>query len=255
MVTIWPSFINCLITSDALTLILCARSATLMVSGTCTSCTCCSAGATKEDTDPSLRSPRRPPRGARQPARAPPGASLRVLRPRFFAASSAQLEDSFSDLTDFLSPGLATTAPGAPGAAAGLWIVPLMPSLPASTGFGASSGFLAFSTFFGADIMARMAAASSSAALRRLARSIARCLSSSTTSAALITRNTDFTGSTTAGGTSGAASIGGVASAPAFRAAASRAAAAAAAAAFSASARARASAASRSARSCSSRWR
>jgi hypothetical protein len=39
MVTIWPSFISCLMTSLALTDILCARSATLMVSGTCTSCT------------------------------------------------------------------------------------------------------------------------------------------------------------------------------------------------------------------------
>ena len=39
MVTIWPSFISCLMTSDALTDILCARSATVMVSGTCTSCT------------------------------------------------------------------------------------------------------------------------------------------------------------------------------------------------------------------------
>ncbi len=33
MVTIWPSFISCLMTSEALTDILCARSATLMVSG------------------------------------------------------------------------------------------------------------------------------------------------------------------------------------------------------------------------------
>ena len=37
MVTIWPSFIRCLMTSAALTDILCARSATLMVSGTWTS--------------------------------------------------------------------------------------------------------------------------------------------------------------------------------------------------------------------------
>ena len=75
-------------------------------------------------------------------------------------------------MTDFLSPGLAAVpgaaAPGAP--ALGLWIVPLMPSLPASAGL-ASSGFLATSTFFGAAIIARIAAASASAALRRLARS------------------------------------------------------------------------------------
>ncbi len=41
-----------------------------MVSGMCTSWVCCSAGGTKLDCEPSLRSPRRPPRGARQPARA-----------------------------------------------------------------------------------------------------------------------------------------------------------------------------------------
>ena len=36
---------SCLMTSAAFTLILCARSATLMVSGTCTSCVTASAGA------------------------------------------------------------------------------------------------------------------------------------------------------------------------------------------------------------------
>ena len=77
---------------------------------------------------------------------------------RFFAASSAQLDDSFSDLTDFLSPGLAAVAvPGAavPGFAVGLWMVPLI-----SPGFFSSSGFLATSTLRGALIMARIAAAS-----------------------------------------------------------------------------------------------
>ena len=56
------------------------------------------------------------------------------------AASSAQLEDSFSDLIDFLSPGLATRGAGAaaPGVPAFLWIVPLMPSF---AGFG-RLGFL-----------------------------------------------------------------------------------------------------------------
>jgi hypothetical protein len=49
---------------------------------------------------PSLRSPRRPPRGARQPARAPPAVAIGVFSAaRFLAASSAQLDDSFSDLT------------------------------------------------------------------------------------------------------------------------------------------------------------
>src|SRR5204862_2262911 len=99
--------------------------------------------------------------------RAPPE-SPRVFSARFLAASSAQLDDSFSDLTDFLSPGLAGVAvPGAaPAAALGLWMVPLMPSLPASPG-SPSSGFLAVSTpFFGAAIIARIAAASASADLR-----------------------------------------------------------------------------------------
>ena len=54
--------------------------------------------------------------------------SPRVLRPRFLAASSAQLE-SFSLLTCFLSPGLAAAVVAGRGrcAALGLWIVPLMP--------------------------------------------------------------------------------------------------------------------------------
>ena len=136
MVTICPSFISCLMTSEALTDILCARSATLIVSGMCTSWAWNSAGATKVLGAPSLRSPRRPARGARQPARPAPGAPRgAALRARFLAASSAQLELSFSDLIDFLSPALATV-PGAaaPGAPAFLWIVPLMASLPAEAG-------------------------------------------------------------------------------------------------------------------------
>jgi len=166
MVTIWPSFISCLITSLALTDILWARSATLIVSGMCTSCTCCS-GCAVNALPPPSRSPRRPaaPRGARQPGRA--AVSVRPLSAaRFLAASSAQLEESFSDLTCFFSPGLAAAAAGAPAAVLGLWMVPLMASLPGSAGLG-SSGFLATSTLRGADIMARMAAASASAALRR----------------------------------------------------------------------------------------
>ncbi|MDT4880594.1 hypothetical protein FQZ97_1163650 [compost metagenome] len=47
IVTIWPSFIICLMTSDDFRLILCASSATVMVSGTCTSMTLSSVGATK----------------------------------------------------------------------------------------------------------------------------------------------------------------------------------------------------------------
>src|SRR5260221_111847 len=124
-------------TSDALTDILCARSATEIVSGTCTSMICGSVGAPKLDELSPRPPPRRPPRppGAFQLLRPAPE-SLRPLlavgAPRFLA-SSAQLEDSFSDLTDFLSPGLAAPAgAGAPAAVLGLWMVPLMPAAAAS---------------------------------------------------------------------------------------------------------------------------
>ena len=108
------------------------------------------------------------------------------------AASSAQLDDSFSDLSAFLSPGLAAVV-AAPGAALGLWIVPVMPSLLASAGL-AGSGALAMSTFFGAFIIARMAAASFSATLRRRSRSAWRCLSSASMVEALMTRSAGFGG-------------------------------------------------------------
>src|SRR3990167_2812395 len=107
-----------------------------MVSGMWTSMICGSVGATKLDWLSRSRSPRRPPLppGAFQLLRPADAASVRPLAgvgpPRFFS-SLAQLDDSFSDLTDFLSPGLAAPAaavPGAPGAPLGLWIVPLMPS-------------------------------------------------------------------------------------------------------------------------------
>ncbi len=241
MVTIWPSFISCLMTSLALTLILCARSATLIVSGMCTSWVTNSAGAVKAG-ESSLRSPLRAPRGERQPARPPP-LSPRVLSARFLAASSAQLDDSFSDLTDFLSPGLATVLPGAaaPAAALGLWIVPLMPSLPASPGL-ASSGFLAVSTFLGAAIIARIAAASASADLRRPSASACLARSAASTLPDLTTRSAGLAGAGAAatgcaGGVSGVVATSGAAAAAAACAAAS------------------AAAASRSRRSCSSRAR
>ena len=174
------------------------------------------------------------------------------------AASSAQLDESFSDLIDFLSPGLATAAPGAaaPGVPAFLWIVPLMASLAASAGL-TSPGFFATSTFFGAFIMVRMAAASSSAALRRLARSAARCFSSFSIVPALTTRNAGLAGSATAGLASStfASTTGSPLGAFAGLTGAAAAAAAASAASRSATSRARASAASRSARSCASRTR
>ena len=81
MVTIWPSFISCLMTSEALTDILCARSATVMVSGTCTSCTVCF-GRRDEARHARRRCGRRGGRRAARasPARAPPAApSVRVL--------------------------------------------------------------------------------------------------------------------------------------------------------------------------------
>ena len=45
MVTIWPRPMSFLMTSEALTDILCASSATVMVSGTCTSTARCTTGA------------------------------------------------------------------------------------------------------------------------------------------------------------------------------------------------------------------
>ena len=99
----------------------------------------------------------------------PPDASPRVLSARFFASLSApQLEDSFSDLTSFLSP-TAPASPGffaAPGLTSGLCSVPFLAS-------AISSGFFATKTLFGALIMARMAAASSSALVRRSCKSLA----------------------------------------------------------------------------------
>ena len=128
--------------------------------GTCTSCTCCSAGATKVDCELSPRSPRPPvrrPPGARQPGRAPApaGPSVRGLRPRFLA-SSAQLEDSFSDLTDFLSPAWPRCGRGCAGCGSRLvdGALDLFPGFR----FGGSSGFFATITFFGAFIIARMPA-------------------------------------------------------------------------------------------------
>jgi len=106
MVTIWPSFIRCLITSEALTAILCASSATVMVSGTCTSCTRASAGA-----DGCLLVTVTVIATARRHA-GRRASCLRDRRPHpcrhglnafFLAGSPAQLLDSLADLTS-LSP-------------------------------------------------------------------------------------------------------------------------------------------------------
>ena len=90
-----------------------------------------------------------------------------------------------------------------------------MPSLPASPGL-ASSGFLAVSTFLGAAIIARMAAASASAALRRLSSSAVRCFSAASTSAALTTRSAGLGGGA---GSAGAAAGAGAGAAAGARAA------------------------------------
>ena len=171
-----------------------------------TSCAWNSAGGVNVLGAPSLRSPRRPARGARQPARPAPGAPRgAALSARFLAASSAQLDESFSDLIDFLSPGLAIGRRGRARRARLLVDRALDRFLGRLGRLGRSSGFLATSTFFGADIMLRIAAASSSAALRRFARSAARCFSSFSTVPALTTRNAGLAGS--AGAASGAAGL------------------------------------------------
>ena len=198
IVTIWPSFISCLMTSDAFTDILWARSATEIVSGMCTSCAWNSAGGVNVLGAPSLRSPRRPARGARQPARpAPGGAARRGLERALLGGVVGPARRELLRLDRLLVARLGDVGAAVPGAPAFLWIVPLIASFGGSAGL-ASSGFLATSTFFGADIMLRIAAASSSAALRRLARSSARCFSSFSTTAALTTRNAGFAGSAAA---------------------------------------------------------
>ena len=216
MVTIWPSFIRCLITSEALTAILCANSATVMVSGTCTSITRTSVGAdcmawsSRSRSLPDRR-PRGPPRQL-PPRPAPAPVSPRVGMAFFLAGSPAQLLDSLADLTSLPAPAgaLVPGAPGAPGRAglatvvpaAGLCNVPLSPVLAASTApglttgltssgfFGGGAGFLA-----GADIMSRIAAASASAFRRRSPRSAARATSSSAralAAAAALARSTSW---------------------------------------------------------------
>ena len=178
IVAIWPSFINCLITSDALTAILCASSATVMVSGTCTSMTRASAGALDSCVSslPVLsRRPRGPLRQLLRPT--PPLESPRVLISFFLACSSAQLEESFALLISLL-PG-AAGAPVeerslAPGLPAGLCKVPLMGL--ASTGGGTT--FLG-ATFCGELIMSRIASASANAVRRRVSKSLALAVSSS----------------------------------------------------------------------------
>ena len=136
MVTIWPIFMSDLMTSAALTDILCARSPTEMVSGICTSRTTGSVGAWNVESSSWLRSPRRPPRcfgPPRQPD-APP-VSPRVLMARFFAASSPC--HATAPRTAWVLAGfLADFFSASPGLATGLCSVP-------SLGFSAASFALA----------------------------------------------------------------------------------------------------------------
>src|SRR5450830_2169118 len=130
MVHIWPNFIKCLMTSDALTDILCASSETVIVSGTCTSLTTASVGAWKFDSRSSWCDGRRPFAPPRQLSRPPAGPLLPrglgpPVVPRFFA-SSDQVDDTLADLIDFLSATAGFLSPGlSPGfLSAGLCRVP-----------------------------------------------------------------------------------------------------------------------------------
>ena len=173
MVTIWPSFINCLMTSEALIAILCANSATVMVSGTWTSMMRCSTGAEAWGWSSRSRSrlrARGPPRQLLRPT--PVLLSPRVLISFFLLWSSAQLEDSLALLSSFCpSLGAVASVPAGLAAAgltvptAGLCKVPFL-APAASAGLG-SSGFFATKTRLGAFIMVRMASASAKALLRR----------------------------------------------------------------------------------------
>ena len=131
IVTIWPSFISCLMTSDALTDILCAKSATLIVSGTCTSCTTASVGATKVDAPLPSRSPRRPPRGVRQPPRAEPPSLRRLQRRALLRRVVGPARRQLLGLDRLLVARLGSARRrrrAFRARPAFLWIVPLMPS-------------------------------------------------------------------------------------------------------------------------------
>jgi hypothetical protein len=184
MVTIWPSFISCLMTSEALTAILCASSATVMVSGTCTSrcarfrpvrtwivTVAVIATAATRATTPVV--------AAHATAAVAAGLDFFLLG-RIASPAGGQL-----GRLDFLASG--GTRPGGCGAhpargtpvpTAGLCSVPFLASAPAAglaTGLG-SSGFLATMTFLGVAIIERMAAASASALRRRRPdQQLARC--------------------------------------------------------------------------------
>src|SRR5450830_203709 len=190
MVHIWPSFISCLMTSDALTDILCASSATVMVSGTCTSLTTASVGAWKLVSRSSLcelrRPPLAPPRQLSRPLLTLPRGLIAPGAPRFLA-SSDQVDDTLTDLMDFLSgPSAFLASAGlSPGfLSAGLCRVPsAVFGLMAATGAGAGSGALMARR--GAFIMALIWATSSATALRAFSFASARAAASLAAAAAL----------------------------------------------------------------------
>ena len=165
-------------TSEALTDILCASSATVIVSGTATSRTTASTGigVAAAPLESSCRSCLRLPRGPRQPP-APPDVSPRVFSRRFFCCSSDQLEASLPDLisltpgflSSFFAPGLASVF------AAGLCNVPTRRS------FGRLRDFLRRA------IIDLMAATSSSTT--RLARCCASAACFATSSASFCARS------------------------------------------------------------------
>ena len=117
MVTIWPSFIRCLMTSDDLTLILWASSATVMVSGTCTSMHL-EFGRRHEiaDSGRAIAVAAAAATRAAAPIAATRHAPVRHGSgcPFSWPASSFQVEDRFSDLTSFLP-----AAPGGCGCSSG----------------------------------------------------------------------------------------------------------------------------------------
>ena len=238
----------------------------LIVSGMWTSCAWNSAGGDERSSARrrcGRRGGRRAARASRRGRRA--GAARRGLEGALLGGVVGPARASFSDLIDFLSPGLGDRAGAAVPGRARLLVDRALDRFLGRLGrLGFSPASWRRAPSSAPIIIVRIAAASSSAALRRLARSAARCFSSFSIVPALTTRNAGLTGS--AGGRLAAGSRRASALLQRrccllpwpLRAAAARTPAAAAACGASAAAsrlRARASAASRSARSCSSRWR
>ena len=151
MVTIWPIFISALITSDALTAILCASSATVMVSGTCTSMTRCfdRCGLLAWSSRWSRSLPRRPRGPPRQLLRPTPPDGVAAGRDFLLLGRIVRPAGGQLGRLDFLAgararPGAAARGRARPVAPAGLCSVPLTPGLAGSgalaTGFSGGLG-------------------------------------------------------------------------------------------------------------------